>query len=85
MLIHVDFVKSTFDKIDIINIHIYSSVRLIAIALLASLLLVPKRAFNVNFVPLIASSPIGKQISCKFRENFNLLLREHHCKHIYIL
>ena len=28
---------------------------------------VPKRAFNVKFVPLIASSPISKQITYQFR------------------
>ena len=28
---------------------------------------VPKRAFNVNSVPLIASSPISKQITRKIR------------------
>ena len=44
-------------------LQIYSGVRLIAIWLL----FVPKRAFNVNFVPLIASSPTSKQISCKMR------------------
>ena len=54
--------------------YIYSGVRLIAIALIAILYcsisklpFVPKRAFNVNFVPLIASSPTSKQISCKMR------------------
>ena len=45
----------------------YSDVRLIAILLLASFLLVPDRAFNVNSVVLIAISPISKQISCKMR------------------
>ena len=34
---------------------------------ISKLLLVPKRAFNVSFVPLIASSPISKQISCEMR------------------
>ena len=38
----------------------YSGVRLIAIALIASYFLVPKRPFNVNIVPLISSSPISK-------------------------
>ena len=52
----------------------YSSVRLIATALIAilycsisNLSSVPKPAFNVNFVPLIASSPISNEISCKMR------------------
>ena len=42
---------------------------------ISKLHLVPKRAFNVKFVPLIASSPISKQIHAKC----DLLLREHHC------
>ena len=53
----------------------YSSVRLIATALIAIILYCsisnlfygPKPAFNVNFVPLIASSPISNEISCKMR------------------
>ena len=49
------------------------------IALLASSisksLSIPKRTFNINYVPLIASSPTSKEISWKC----DLLLREHHC------
>ena len=43
--------------------------------LFSKLISLSKRAFNVNFVPLIASSPISKQIACKIR----LAIREHHC------
>ena len=34
---------------------------------LLELPLLPKREINVKFVPLIASLPISKQISCKMR------------------
>ena len=47
------------------NMHIQLC-RIIPI-LLCKLLSVPKRAFNVNSVPLIASSPINKQIPCNMR------------------
>ena len=73
-------------KYELLDLTPYSGVRLIAIALIAicsisKLFLFPKRAFNVNFVPLIASSPISKEISCKC----DLLLREHHCTKLITL
>ena len=50
----------------------YNSVRLMETAFLAILLyyqliFCPKPSFNDNFVPLLASSPINNEISCKMR------------------
>ena len=53
----------------VLNVNQPYAMPLIAIVIL-QVTLVPKRAFNVNFVPLIAS---------KFRVKCDLLLPEHHC------